>query len=92
MKSLIGDTFSDKGFASTTVAGQPGSYGSGLPVRLEIEAPAGTRGYHAQHLSKHLSENEYILGSGQVFQVLAVKKGGGDHSGQLVIRVRVVTP
>lgn len=89
MQSLINGTFHDAAFNSTTVAGQPGHYGGGLPVKLEIEAPVGTRAYHAQHFSQFASENEVILGSNQTFKVVGVKKMA---DGKVVVRVRVVTP
>lgn len=88
IQKLVGGTFHDPAFMSTTMFDQPGSYGSGLPVELHIEAPKGTQGFHVDHWSNYKGvENEFILGAGQTMQIVGVKKVG--H--KVVIDVRVVT-
>jgi hypothetical protein len=88
IQKLIGGTFHDPAFLSTTVFAQPGSYGQGLPVELHIEAPKGTQGFHADHWSAFKGkENEFLLGAGQTLQIMGVKKKGS----KVVVDVRVVT-
>lgn len=88
IQKLIGGTFHDPAFMSTTTFAQPGSYGTGLPVELHIEAPKGTQGFHADHWSQFKGkENEFLLGAGQTLQVTGVRKKG--H--KVVVDVRVVT-
>jgi hypothetical protein len=86
LKKLIGKTFEDKAFMSTTVAG--GGQGFHGPVKLTIEAPAGTHALFVKAKSQYSSENEMLLAAGTRFRVLSVEEKGG----QTHVRVRVVTP
>jgi hypothetical protein len=86
-KKLIGKTFQDKGFVSSTVAGESGHFSS-HPLQLTIEAPKGTPGVWMNDVSEFKDkENEYLLAAGTKFQVISVEsKGGATH-----MRVRVVS-
>ena len=84
-KGLIGKTFEEPGFTSTTVGGESGSFGGA--VQLEIEAPIGTPAAFVNGVSHYKDkENEMLLAAGTKFQVLSVTENG--H--QTVLRVRIV--
>jgi len=83
---LVGQTFEDPAFVSTTVAGSSGHF-SGKPLQLIIEAPKGTVGAFINGISQYKgSENEYLLAAGTKFKVISVEVKGG----QTFMRVRVV--
>jgi hypothetical protein len=83
---LMGKTFEDKAFVSTTVAGSSGHF-SGQPLQLTIEAPAGTPAAFINGISHFKgTENEMLLAAGTKFKVLSVEtKNGKTH-----MRVRIV--
>lgn len=85
-KALIGKTFQDHGFVSTTVAGESGHF-SGQPLQLEIEAPAGTPAAFINSISHFKGhENELLLAAGTKFKVISVT----DKHGHTLMRVRIV--
>jgi hypothetical protein len=83
---LMGKTFEDKAFVSTTVAGSSGHFSS-QPLQLTIEAPAGTPAAFINGISHFEgTENEMLLAAGTKFKVLSVEtKNGKTH-----MRVRIV--
>jgi len=84
---MIGKTFQEPGFTSTTVAGMGGHF-SGQPLQLIIEAPAGTPAAFVNGISHFKdSENEMLLAAGTKFKVLSVEKTTG---GNTIMRVRIV--
>lgn len=80
---LTGKTFQDKGFLSTSAGGQAAFGGE---VKLEIECPIGTPMAYVAPISRYPHENEMLLQSGLEYEVLQVRKEGG----QFVVRMRVV--
>lgn len=83
---LVGKTFQEDGFSSTTIAGASGHF-SGQPVQLIIEAPTGTPAAWVNQISHFKdTENELLLAAGTKFKVISVEKKG--H--QTFMRVRVV--
>lgn len=98
LKKLIGGTFKDPAFMSTTYYETPGGYGSGLPVVLDIEVPKGTHGFHLDHWSHFKgSENEWLMAAGQTLQIIGVeeitekKHALNPYGGKrVVVKVRVV--
>lgn len=83
---LLGETFEDHGFVSTTVAGSSGHFSS-KPLQLTIEAPKGTPGVFVNGISHYKgSENELLLAAGLSFKVLSVEQ----KHGQTFMRVRIV--
>lgn len=58
-KMLVGTTFHDKGFMSTSISATNGFYKNG--VLFHIKAPKGTKGAFVQPLSEFASEYEYLL-------------------------------
>jgi hypothetical protein len=84
---MVGKTFQEPGFTSTTVAGMGGHF-SGQPLQLIIEAPAGTPAAFVNGLSHFKDqENEMLLAAGTKFKVLSVEKTTGGHT---LMRVRIV--
>ena len=82
-QSLVGKTFQDNGFMSTSVGSNPAFSGT---VRLDIEVPEGTPVAFVQSISHYASENEMLLAAGTRYKVLSVKVSG--H--KTVVRVRVI--
>ncbi|QKN87766.1 capsid maturation protease and MuF-like fusion protein [Microbacterium phage Nebulous] len=78
---LVGKSFQDKGFVSTSYGGSSALEELGdLPIQMEILAPRGTRG----SLINNDREREFLLDTGSTFTVLdAVRDAAG------VLRVRV---
>lgn len=86
-QDLMGKSFEDDGFVSSSVAGSGGHF-SGKPLQLVIEAPAGTPAVFVDSISHYGgSENEMLLAAGTKFRVLSVDKTSGGHT---LLRVRVV--
>jgi hypothetical protein len=84
---MVGKTFQEPGFTSTTVAGMGGHF-SGQPLQLIIEAPAGTPAAFVNGISHFKDqENEMLLAAGTKFKVLSVEKTTGGHT---LMRVRIV--
>lgn len=82
---MIGKTFEEPGFVSTTVAGESGHFNG--PLQLEIEAPIGTPAAFVNSISHFKNqENEMLLAAGTKFKVISVSVKG--H--QTVMRVRIV--
>jgi ADP-ribosyltransferase exoenzyme len=85
--ALLGKTFEDPGFVSTTVAGSSGHF-SGQALQLVIEAPKGTPAAFVNGVSDFKDEeNEMLLAAGTRFKVLSVEKTTAGHT---LLRVRVV--
>ncbi|QIN93829.1 ADP-ribosyltransferase domain and MuF-like fusion protein [Microbacterium phage Alakazam] len=78
---LVGKSFTDKGFISTSYGGSSALEELGdLPIQLEILAPKGTRG----SLINNDREREFLLDADSTFTILdAVRDAAG------VLRVRV---
>lgn len=86
-KKLLGKTFEEPGFTSTTVAGSGGHF-SGQSLQLVIEAPAGTPAAFVNGISHFKNqENEMLLAAGTKFKVLSVDKTTAGHT---LLRVRIV--
>lgn len=81
-ESIVGKTFEDKGFMSTSVGGRAAFGGS---VLLQIECPTGTPMAFVQSISHYSDENEMLLAAGTRYKVMSVTK----EDGQTVVRVRV---
>ena len=86
VRKLIGKTFTDDAFMSTTVGGEGGHF-EHKPVLLMIEAPKGTPGAWVNHISHNSGENEVVLAAGSKYKVLSVSDGA---YGATTIRIRVV--
>lgn len=82
-QSMVGKTFEDKGFMSTS-AGRP-TYGGG--VRLMIECPTGTPMAFVKSISKYDHEDEMLLAAGTKYKVISVKTEDSYHT---VVTVRVI--
>lgn len=86
-EALVGKTFEEPGFTSTTVAGSGGHF-SGQPLQLVIEAPEGTPAAFVNGISHFKNqENEMLLAAGTKFKVLSVEKTTAGHT---LMRVRIV--
>jgi hypothetical protein len=95
--SLVGKTYEDRGFLSTSVGG---SAAFGGTVKLTIHAPKGTHAAYVGHGVNHSStgkpishfshENELILAAGTKYKVISAKKGPGAY-GQWDVVVEVVS-
>lgn len=86
-EKLLGKTFEEPGFTSTTVAGSGGHF-SGQPLQLVIEAPKGSPAAFINGISHFKGqENEMLLAAGTKFKVLSVDKTSGGHT---LVRVRIV--
>lgn len=83
-RKLIGKSFVDDAFMSTTAGGEGGNFED--KVLLMIEAPKGTPGAWVREISHNQSENEVVLAAGTKFKILSVDDGFGTTT----IRVRVV--
>lgn len=88
-KKLVGQTFVDEAFLSTSVGGNPAFGGNML---LEIEVPKGSYGAYVdgkqdgQSVSANPGESEFLLAGGGHYHVVSVKQVGG----KTVMRLRVV--
>ena len=67
LKAAIGKEFVNKGFMSTSTGELQEQYNKG--VEYIINAPQGTKGLHISFISKQKSENEFLLGNGQIFVI-----------------------
>jgi ADP-ribosyltransferase exoenzyme len=86
-QDLLGKTFEDKGFVSSSAGGSGGHF-SGKPLQLVIEAPKGTPAVFVNGISQYKgTENEMLLAAGTKFKVISVDKTSGGHT---LMRVRVV--
>lgn len=81
-QSLVGRTFHDPGFTSTSIAAR-----SNQPVRLRISVPAGTKAAYVESLSKNRSEQELLLDAGTHFKITKAER---DARGDTVLYVTVV--
>ncbi len=81
MAGLVGRTFHDPGFTSTTVNSRRGF------VRMNISVPAGTRGAYVESITKNKGETELILDAGTHYKIISVKT---NHEGDTIMDVIVV--
>lgn len=81
--SLVGYTFRDDGFTSTSVSNSGGFMG---PVQLEILAPKGTQGTYMAHDSKFPGEREFLLQRGTQFAITSAEYSGG----QLKLKATII--
>ena len=65
---LVGTTFHDKGFMSTSISATNGFYKNGL--LFHIKAPKGTKGAFVQPLSEFGSEYEFLLPRGTTLKIV----------------------
>lgn len=84
-KALIGKTFNEAGFTSTSVGGKAAFGGK---ISLTIEAPKGTPAAWVGKISQYQSEREMILASGSKFEILEAKMSPDGF--KIEVRVRVV--
>lgn len=92
LAGMVGKTVQDRGFMSTSIA-KDGHDNEGLaravanlPVRIELDIPAGHPAAYVEELSANPSQWELLLGAGTKLQIVDVRQDGG----QTVVRVRVV--
>lgn len=74
--ALIGKSFTDKGFMSTAYGGASRmtlEEAADYPIRLEIVAPAGTRG----SLIGNTEEREFVLAPGTTLTIIDAVEAGG---------------
>ncbi|MER7363582.1 phage minor capsid protein [Nonomuraea wenchangensis] len=89
---MVGRTIQDRGFMSTTIApdGHPDEglarAARVLPVRIELDVPAGHPAAYVEELSANPGQWELLLGAGTKLQIVDVHQDGA----QTVVRVRVV--
>jgi hypothetical protein len=81
--SHVGETYTNRGFMSTSVGGHAAFGGSLL---IEVEAPIGTPMAYVADFSNHPGERETTLAAHLIFRIIGVKKNGS----QTVMRVRVI--
>ena len=74
--SIVGRTFTEKGFSSTGVIQ---SSGWDKEVFLEIIAPAGTKGMYVAPISNFKSENELLLQRNTTYEVLKAERVGDKY-------------
>lgn len=74
LDALVGRTWSDPGFTSTTT--EEGSYGGNFNVRVhaKINVPSGTRGAFVEDISENPGENEFILDAGTHFKITGYER------------------
>lgn len=72
-RTLIGQTFVEKGFCSTGVT--PGA-GWDKNVVLEIVAPKGTKGLYVDPISMHMGEKELLLQRNTTFEIFDFEDSG----------------
>lgn len=80
-KNLIGKTFVEPGFSSTSITNPFGGQ-----IKLEIEAPKGTPAAYLRSISNYTNENEVLLAAGTKFEMISAVQDGY----KIVVRVRVV--
>lgn len=92
---LVGGTFLDDGFTSTTLSrgylGNIADYTNGRPIQATIGVPAGTRGAFLGEASYEPSEREMLLKRGSIFEVTSAEMGemvNGDQG--LLVNMEVV--
>lgn len=78
-EQLIGKSFTDKGFVSTSWGGSSAYKGGKAPYQLEILTPKGVRG----SLLDNDAEKEFLLAPGTTFTVVETKS----VAGKLILRV-----
>lgn len=95
LKNLVGKTFKDDGYFSTS-AFRHGAF-SGRKYDIEVIAPKGTRGvwvgpkgktYYGgwnSGVSAHTLEMEFILDRGSEFRILSIRSAGGERIKMKVI-------
>ena len=74
--SIVGQTFTEKGFSSTGVIQ---SSGWNKEVFLEIYAPAGTKGMYVAPISNFKSENELLLQRNTTYKILKAERVGDNY-------------
>lgn len=83
-KDLIGGTFVDHGFFSTSIGPRSGQ------IKLTIEAPKGTPAAYVQNISHYPNELEMLLGAGLRYEILSAKEENSGWNSVIAVRVRVV--
>lgn len=81
MAGMVGRTFHDPGFTSTTVNSRRGW------IRMNISVPAGTRGAYVESITKNKGETELILDAGTHYRIISVET---NREGDTVMNVVVV--
>lgn len=79
--TLVGRTFHDPGFTSTTVNSRRGF------VQMRISVPAGTRGAYVESITKNRGETEMILDAGTHYRI---DKVSHNIEGDTIMHVTVV--
>lgn len=88
IQALVGKTFQDPGFTSTSVSKEKSfTYDT---FRFTIEAPKGTPGIYVEPISKNKSELEMLLAAGTKFKIMSVSKLDIPGMNQYEIVMRVV--
>lgn len=92
LQKLVGKTFSDGSFFSTSV-GEKAAFDD-RTFQLQIEAPAGTPGVYVKTMSSSPHENELILAAGLNYEIMEVTKTkpGQKYGVRWNVRLRVVNP
>lgn len=85
LDGLVGKTYHDPGFTSTSV--QEAGYGYGQRIRAHISVPAGTRGAYVEGITQNKSEREIVLDAGSHFNITGYKQ---DKDGNVVLYMEVV--
>ena len=79
--NLKGLGFKEKGFMSTSTVATDNVF-TGRPIKMEIEAPKGTRGF----VANNVGESEVVLPRNSQFKVVSSKY----ENGSVTLRVKVV--
>jgi phage portal protein BeeE len=87
LRGLKGKTLQDPGFISTSI--ERDVTGDDMPVKLEIEVPAGTPAAYVERVSEFKNEKEWVLGPGQRMQLVAIK-GDPTKDPFVVVRMKVM--
>ena len=85
LPGLVGRTWSDPGFTSTSINPEPYDYNA--KVRMRISVPKGTRGIYVDTISENQDEEEMLLDAGTKFRIDRVEQ---DERGITTMHMTVV--
>jgi hypothetical protein len=90
LDKLIGQSFTDKGFCSTSIQKAHAEYfSSGQQYFLEIEVPKGAKGVYLEPFSMHPGEKEFVLQSRTRFTIKDITRRKDGKGYNLIVRVVV---
>lgn len=81
-QTLVGKTFHDKGFLSTSTSPR-----AARQVRMQIDVPQGARGAYVDSISENRGENEVLLDRGSHFNITGAEQ---DDRGDIILHMSLV--